>query len=67
MIGVRQLHPLLTDRHITALAVIEVVVGTTAVPTDADSPGRVERLGAVTCGVVSTNNARPEGFEPPTF
>ncbi len=32
-----------------------------------NSPGRVDRRGAVTCGVVSTNNVRPEGFEPPTF
>ena len=36
-------------------------------PGQRNSPGRVGRRGAVTCGVVSTNNVRPEGFEPPTF
>ena len=38
-----------------------------ASPGQRKSPGPCGRSGALTCNVVSTNNARPKGFEPLTF
>ena len=36
-------------------------------PWQSNSPGRVDRRGAVTCCFLSQHRVRPKGFEPLTF